>query len=87
MIETDFGRFEVVFSRFVTTTSLLFADMAYCNLVTQPVPGKAYMPDGLFMMEQLSKTGASEKWQLYGQLSIDIGAADFHGTITGLAVA
>ena len=61
--------------------------MAYCNLVTQPVPGKSYMPDGLFFMEELSKTGASEKYQMYGQLSIDIGGALLHGTITSLAVA
>jgi hypothetical protein len=87
MIETDFGRFEVVFSRFATTTTLLLADMAYVNLVTQPVPGKAYQPDGLVILEPLSKTGAGEKYQLYGQLSIDIGAAKLHGTITGLAVA
>jgi len=87
MIETDFGRFEVVFSKFVATTSLLFADMAYCYLVRQPVPGKSYMPDGLFMMEELSKTGASEKWQLYGQLGLDYGSQQLHGTITSLAVA
>ena len=87
LIETDFGMFEVVFSRFAPAATLLFADLAYCNVVTQPVPGKQYMPDGLFLMEQLSKVGATEKWQLYGQLSIDVGASDLHGTITGLAIA
>lgn len=87
LIETDFGMFEVVFSKFMTAGSLLFADLAYCNVVTQPVPGKQYMPDGLFLMEQLSKGGASEKWQMYGQLAIDIGSKSLHGTITGLAVS
>jgi hypothetical protein len=87
MIETDFGMFEVVFSRFVPTTSVLFADMAYCYLVSQTVPGKTYMPDGLFVMEELSKTGASEKWQMYGQLGLDYGSHKLHGSITSLAIA
>jgi hypothetical protein len=87
MIETDFGRFEVVFSRFVPAGTVLLADMAYVNLVNQTVPNKQYMPDGLFLMEQLAKTGASEKWQMYGQLSVDIGSKSLHGTITGLATA
>lgn len=85
MIETDFGVFEVVFSRNTTTSTILFADMAAVNLVSQPVPGKAYMPDGLFFLEELSKTGASEKYQMYGQLSIDYGSEKYHGSITGLA--
>ena len=87
MIETDFGRFEVVFSRFVTTSVLLLADMGFVYLVNQPVPGKSYMGDGLLMMEQLSKTGAAEAWQIYGQVGLDYGAQALHGTITGLATA
>jgi hypothetical protein len=87
MVETDFGMFEVVYSRFVPAASLLFADMAYCNIVRQAVPGKGYMADGLLMMEQLSKTGAAERWQLYGQVGLDIGSQLLHGKITGLAVA
>ncbi|MCG3102639.1 DUF5309 domain-containing protein, partial [Enterobacter sp. DRP3] len=67
MIQTDYGMIEVVPTRFSTSTVLTLADMSYCNIVKQPVPGKAYMPDGLYFMEPLSKTGAGEKWQLYGQ--------------------
>jgi hypothetical protein len=87
MIETDFGVFEVMFSRNITAGTMLFADMAAVNLVSQPVPGKAYMPDGLFFLEELSKTGASEKYQMYGQLSIDYGSSYYHGTLTNLATA
>ena len=87
LIETDFGMAEVVFNRNVPAGTLLFADMASCYLVSQPVPGKSYMPDGLFFMEELAKTGASEKYQMYGQLSIDYGSEKFHGTITSLATA
>lgn len=87
MIETDFALAEVVFSRFVPAGTLLIADMAGVYLVSQPVPGKGYMPDGLFLLEALGKAGASEKYQMYGQLGIDYGSATLHGTITGLATA
>lgn len=87
LIETDFGRMEVVYDKNITTSVLQIADMGYCNLVTKQVPGKTYMPDGLFFMEELSKTGAAEKYQMYGELSIDIGAAKLHGNITGLATS
>lgn len=86
-IETDFGVAEVVFNRNQPAGTLLFADMSAVSLVNQPVPGKAYMPDGLFFLEQLSKTGAAEHWQLYGQLGLDYGSQKYHGTITGLATS
>ncbi len=87
LIETDFCQAEVVFNRNMPAGTILFADMASVYLVTQPVPGKAYMPDGLMFMEMLAKTGASEKWQLYGQLGLDYGSQRLHGTITSLATA
>lgn len=87
LIETDFGMAEVVFSRNMPAASLLIADMARVNWVTQPVPGKSYMPNGMFFFEELSKTGAAEKYQMYGQLSIDYGSEKYHGTITGLATS
>ena len=49
------------------------------NPVALPVPGK-----GILFYEALSKTGAAEKGQIYGQLGIDYGPEEFHGTITGL---
>lgn len=89
LIETDFGVFEVVYNRNITTSTLLIADMAAVYLVTQPVPGKEgmYLPDGLFLLEELAKTGASEKYQMYGQLSLDYGSEKYHGTITSLATS
>jgi len=69
------------------TDDILFADMAYVNVVTKPTPGKDYMPDGLFLMEELAKTGAAERYQLYGELGIDYGSEKLHGSITSLATA
>ena len=87
VIETDFGTFEVVFDRHMPTDKILVADMAYCHAVKAPVPGKSYLPGGLWLLEELGKAGAADKFQLYGQVSIDYGSEKCHGTITGLATS
>jgi hypothetical protein len=86
-ILTDFGEIEIVPTRFATTSILSLVDMAYCNLVKQVIPGKAYMPDGLYFIEELAKTGAAERYQMYGNNGLDIGAERLHGRIYGLAVS
>lgn len=48
--------------------------------VYQPVPGK-----GNFFLEQLAKTGAGEKYQLFGQIGFDHGPEWYHGKFTGIA--
>lgn len=48
--------------------------------VYQPVPGK-----GNFFLEQLAKTGAGEKYQLFGQIGLDHGPEWMHGKFTGIA--
>lgn len=56
--------------------------MAFCSPVFLPVPGK-----GVLFYEELSKTGAAEEGQIYGQLGLDYGPEEYHGTITGLATS
>ena len=48
--------------------------------VYQPVPGK-----GNFFLEPLSKVGAGEKYQLFGQIGLDHGAEWYHGKFTGIS--
>ena len=48
--------------------------------VYQPVPGK-----GNFFLEQLSKTGAGEKYQLFGQIGLDHGPEWYHAKFTSIA--
>ncbi len=48
--------------------------------VYQPVPGK-----GNFFLEPLAKTGAGEKYQLFGQLGLDHGPEWYHGKFTGIS--
>jgi len=81
-IETDFAMLGVVWAPYVPAATLLIADMAYCSPVFLPVPGK-----GVLFYEELSKTGAAEKGQIYGQIGLDYGAEEYHGTITNLATS
>jgi hypothetical protein len=78
-IETDFAMVGVVYDPRVPAGSLLVADLAVVAPVFLPVPGK-----GVLFYEELSKTGASEKGQIYGQIGLDFGPEEYHGTITGL---
>lgn len=48
--------------------------------VYQPVPKK-----GNFFLEPLAKTGAGEKYQLFGQIGLDHGPEWYHGKFTGIA--
>jgi hypothetical protein len=86
-VQTDFGLIDIVPTKFATSTILSLVDMSYCYLVKQPVPGKGYMPDGLYFMEELAKTGAAEKYQIFGNNGLDIGAEKLHGQIYGLATS
>lgn len=81
-IETDFAMFGVVWAPNVPTSTLLVADLAVCHPVFLPVPDK-----GTLFYEELAKTGASEKGELYGQMGLDYGPEEFHGKITSLATS
>ena len=79
-IETDFGLINIALNVFVPNGSLLVADIAHIAPVFCPVPGK-----GVLFVEDLAKTGADNKKQLYGQIGLDHGMAWMHGTLTNLA--
>ena len=82
-IETDFGNIGVMPAhRFMPAATLLVADLSVCAPVFQPVPEK-----GNFFYEPLSKSGASEDGQIFGQIGLDHGPAFAHGTITSLATS
>lgn len=49
-------------------------------------PVEMITPDkGNFYREQLAKTGAGEKWQIFGQMGLDYGPEFYQGKITGLS--
>ncbi len=81
-VETDFGVIGITLDAFQSTSVLLVADMAYVSAVSQPVPTKGHM-----FYEELSKSGANENGQIFGQLGLDHGPGFMHGTITGLTTS
>ena len=81
-IETDFAVLGVVWAPQVPAATLSIIDLAVCSPVFLPVPEK-----GVLFYEELSKTGAAEKGQIYGQMGIDYGPEEYHGKITSLATS
>lgn len=79
-IETDFCKLGIVWDRFMADDSILIADIAHVAPVFQAVPNK-----GVFFEEPLSKIGASDKSQIFGQIGLAHGANFLHGSITNLA--
>jgi len=81
-IETDFAMLGIVWAPNVPADTLLIADLSVCSPVFLPVPDK-----GVLFFEELSRTGASEKGQIYGQIGLDYGPEEYHGTLTSLATS
>ncbi len=81
-IETDFCMLGIVWTPKLTTSVVLVADLSVCRPVFCPVPDK-----GVLFYEELAKTGAAETGQIYGQIGLDYGPEEYHGTITGLATS
>jgi len=79
-VETDFAILGIVWAPNMPAATLLIADLAVCSPVFLPVPDK-----GVLFYEELSKVGASEVGQIYGQIGLDYGPEEYHGTITNLA--
>jgi hypothetical protein len=77
---TDFGTFGVMLNRWMPTGQVAVVDLSVCAPVWLEIPGK-----GLLFAEPLAKTGASEKWQLYGEVGLEYGAETYHGIIKDLS--
>ena len=80
-IDTDFGTLNVVIDRALPPDALVVVSMEQIAPVFLNIPGK-----GLLFEEELAKTGASEKSQIYGEIGLKYGNEMAHGVIRGLAV-
>jgi len=60
---------------------VLIADIGHIAPVFQTVPGKGHL-----FLEELSRIGASDRYQLYAQVGLAHGPAFLHGLIRGLEV-
>ena len=78
---TPFGRLRFMEGghRYQPNGTATFANIGRCRNVFRPVPGK-----GNFFLEALAKTGAADKYQVYGQWGFDHGHEWTHAIVTGL---
>lgn len=80
--ETDFGRVNIMLDRHMPTSTILVCSLAEVIPVFLEIPGK-----GFLFVEELSRTGSSIKYQLYGEVGLEYGLESHHGTLTECDVA
>lgn len=78
-IVTDFGRMNIMLDRYMPQDTLVVCSLEECAPVFLPIPGK-----GFLFLEELAKTGASQKFQLYGEVGLKYGNERKHAKITNL---
>lgn len=74
------GKIRLGLGEFIPAGTVFAFNFDAISPVEQPTPGK-----GNFFLEELAKTGAGEKYQLFGQIGLDYGNELLHGKITGLS--
>lgn len=80
-IETDFGTLNIVIDRAVPPDAIAVVSLEQISPVFLSIPGK-----GVLFEEELAKTGASIKSQIYGEIGLKYGSELSHGVVRGLAV-
>lgn len=78
-IKTPYGTYSIVKNSYVPAGTCLVVNLGVMGIKEQMVPGK-----GNFFYEDLAKTGAGTKGQIFGQLGLDHGPDWYHAKITGL---
>lgn len=73
------GTVHIALGEFLPSGTALVLNFEVIGPVEQLVPGK-----GNFFLEPLAKTGAGEKYQIFGQIGLDHGPEWYHAKITGL---
>ena len=71
---------KLVLGQFIPAGTALIFNPKYIGPVEQPVPAK-----GNFFLEELAKTGAGAKYQIFGQIGLDHGPEWYAAKITGLS--
>ena len=77
---TPIGMVYLRLGEYLPAGTALLLNLGVLSPVHQPVPNK-----GNFFLEPLAKTGAGEKYQLFGQIGLDHGPEWYHGKFTGIA--
>lgn len=74
------GEIDIALGEFVPNGTAFLFNFDAIRPIEQPTPNK-----GNFFLEELAKTGAGEKYQIFGQVGLDYGNEILHGKITGLS--
>lgn len=77
---TDFGTFGVAVNRWMPVGTIAVLDLSVCSPVFLSIPDK-----GLLFTEELSRVGASRKFQLYGEIGLEYGPENYHALLSNLA--
>lgn len=80
-IVTDFGDLNIVVDRALPKDCVVAVSMEQIDPVFLAIPGK-----GVLFEEELAKTGATDKTQIYGEIGLKYGAESAHGILRGLRV-
>ena len=78
-IITDFGVLNVVIDRALPGDAISVVSLGQVRPVFLNIPGK-----GVLFEEELAKTGASDKTQIYGEIGLEYGNPLSHGVYRGL---
>jgi hypothetical protein len=76
---TPLGEIGLYLGEFLPAGTVGIFNPDVISRVEQPVPNK-----GNFFMEELAKTGAGTKYQIFGQLGLDHGPEWMHAKVTGI---
>lgn len=74
------GNVTLVSGKYLPAGTVLLLNLGAISPVGMITPGK-----GNFFLEELAKTGAGSKYQIFGQMGLDYGMEFLHGKITGLS--
>lgn len=80
-IVTQAGKFPLFEVPQAPALTLGLIDLAYCSPVFLPVPEKNGRPGGVLFYTPTALTGAADKGQIYGQISLTYTAEEYHGKI------
>ncbi|WP_432034585.1 SU10 major capsid protein [Streptomyces antibioticus] len=78
-IETDFGLLNIMLNRYMPTTEIAVVSLEECAPRFLLVPDK-----GFLFVEPLSKAGAADRYQIYGEIGLKYGNEKAHGKIINL---
>lgn len=82
VIETDFARLGVAYNRYLPADDIVVLDLAHIQPTHLVIPDK-----GAVFVEPLAHTGASWKFQLYGEIGLQYGPEQWHGSITNTSTS